>query len=96
VPSVTVAESFPRDAAALEALRRQRDQALGCCWFSFVIAAAVFATALGSRDTAIAEARQAVAVHQALFRQTVELLEQNQKELHATKASLERLQAAER
>jgi hypothetical protein len=76
-------------------MRTQRNQAVACMVLSLVISSAVFLSVFGSTDSlAIAGARRAAAVHEAILRDTSRALEQNQAALAAVQAALQAMRTS--
>jgi hypothetical protein len=70
-------------------MQLQRDQALACFILAICISLAVFLSVYGKQEAlAIANARDAVAVHETLLRQSAEILKQNQDALNTDRAAL--------
>ncbi len=70
-------------------MQRQRDHALACLILALSVAAAVFVSVFGGREGLLfEEARQAVALHERLLRESAETLRQNQAELRTVRAAL--------
>jgi uncharacterized protein HemX len=75
----------------------QRDQALACFILALCIALAVFLSVFGKQEALnIRSARDAVAAHETLLRQSYEVLKQNQDSLSAVRAALKNIERAER
>jgi hypothetical protein len=82
---------------SLSGLRAQRDCALACMILALCTALAVHLSVFGSGESlAIANARKAVALHEALLRDTTNAYLQNVDALNSTRATLESLQKARR
>jgi hypothetical protein len=78
-------------------MQLQRDQALACFILALCISLAVFLSVFGKQEAlAIANARDAVAVHETLLRQSVEILKQNQAALNSDRAALVNIEHAQK
>ena len=78
-------------------MKAQRDQALACSILAACISLAVFLSAFGNHETvAIEKAQRAVAVHEAMLRQSTEIIRQNKTELYVVTLALENLEQSQR
>jgi hypothetical protein len=79
----------------LDEARLQRDVAASGMILLAGITLAVFASVFSDRDgTAIEDARRSIGVHEQLLRQASDSQKQNQDDLTAIRASLDKLRAA--
>jgi hypothetical protein len=78
-------------------MQLQRDQALACFVLALCISLAVFLSVFGKRDALVIEsAKDAVAFHETLLRQSAEVLKQNQDALNTVRTALFTIEHAKR
>jgi hypothetical protein len=75
-------------------LQMQRDQALACMILAICLSVTAFLSVFGTKEKqAIEKARNVVAVHEELYRQSIEVLDQNQRALNSVQAALDEIEA---